>query len=77
MPVGGAGRRRCPDGGCDRRRLDGGEALVPAPHDNLPAGQTETMADTAIFDVDGTLVDTNVVTVSGGQHPCAAVTVRL
>src|SRR5215212_88110 len=46
-------------GGCDRRRLDGGEALVPAPHDNLRAGQTETMADTAIFDVDGTLVDTN------------------
>jgi HAD superfamily hydrolase (TIGR01549 family) len=50
----GAGRT----GGCDRR-LDGGEAVVPAPHDNLPAGQTGTMADTAIFDVDGTLVDTN------------------
>jgi HAD superfamily hydrolase (TIGR01549 family) len=38
---------------------DGGEALVPARHDNVRVGQTETMADTAIFDVDGTLVDTN------------------
>jgi hypothetical protein len=42
-----------------RLTLADGEALVPAPHDNLRAGQTETMADTAIFDVDGTLVDTN------------------
>src|SRR4051812_19763446 len=42
-----------------RLTLAGGEAVVAARHDNVRPGQTETMADTAIFDVDGTLVDTN------------------